>query len=80
MIDKSFYQAPQGMIDLAEPEIEIVIEDPESVGIKVGDLELTIDKKEPDFGANLAEEMDSQELAHLAGELLADSETGFRPM
>ena len=75
MIDKSFYQAPQGMIDLAEPEIEIVIEDPESVGIKVGDLELTIDKEEPDFGANLAEEMDSQELAHLAGELLADFET-----
>ena len=75
MIDKSFYQAPQGMIDLAEPEIEIVIEDPESVGIKVGDLELTIDKEEPDFGVNLAEEMDSQELAHLAGELLADFET-----
>jgi len=75
MIDKSFYQAPQGMIDLAEPEIEIVIEDPESVGIKVGDLELTIDKEEPDFGVNLAEEMGSQELAHLAGELLADFET-----
>lgn len=74
MIDKSFYQAPQGVIDLEEPEVEIVIEDPESVGIRVGDVELSIEKVEPDFGENLAESMDSQELAHLAGELLGDFE------
>jgi hypothetical protein len=74
MIDKSFYQAPQGMIDLEEPEVEIVIEDPESVGIKIGDVELSIEKEEPDFGENLAESMDSQALAHLAGELLSDFE------
>lgn len=74
MIDKSFYQAPQGMIDLEEPEVEIVIEDPESVGIKIGDVELSIEKEEPDFGENLAESMDSQELAHISGELLGDFE------
>jgi hypothetical protein len=74
MIDKSFYQAPQGVIDLEEPEVEIVIEDPESVGIKIGDVELSIEKEEPDFGENLAESMDSQELAHIAGELLGDFE------
>ena len=74
MIDKSFYQAPQGTIDLEEPDVEIVIEEPESVAIRSGDVELLIEKMDPDFGANLVELMDPQELSHLAGELIGEFE------
>lgn len=75
MIDKSVYQAPQGMIGLEAPDIEIVVEDPESISIKVDGLEISMDKVEDDFNANLAEIMDSQELATLASELVADYES-----
>lgn len=75
MIDKSVYQAPQGTIDLEAPDIEILIEDPESVSIKADGLELTMDKVEDDFDANLAEIMDAQELATLANELISDYES-----
>jgi hypothetical protein len=75
MIDKSVYQAPQGTIDLEAPDIEIMIEDPESVSIKADGLELTLDKVEDDFDANLAEIMDPQELATLANELIEDYES-----
>lgn len=39
-IEKSLYEAPQGLSALAEeePDIEIEIEDPESVNIKMGVL------------------------------------------
>ena len=74
MIDKSLYQAPQGTIDLEAPDIEIMIEDPESVSIRADGLELTLDKVEDDFNANLAEIMDPQELATLANELIEDYE------
>ena len=38
-IDKGLYQAPTGIEDLAGPEIEIEVEDPESVRIGLGDIE-----------------------------------------
>jgi hypothetical protein len=67
-IDKALYQAPIGM---ASPDIEIEIEDPESV--KIGGMEIEI---EPggEFDCNLAEEMDEGQLSTLAGELLEDYE------
>ena len=67
-IDKALYQAPIGM---ASPDIEIEIEDPESV--KIGGMEIEI---EPggEFDCNLAEEMDESQLSTLAGELLEDYE------
>jgi hypothetical protein len=73
-MDKALYEAPQGLQALAaEPDIEIEIEDPESVKIGVGDVEIEIRPGEgDDFGANLAEEMDERELATLAGDLLGD--------
>jgi hypothetical protein len=78
-IDKSLYEAPQGLEALAaqdvEPELEIEIEDPELVKIKAGDMEIEIDpqeESEDEFNANLAEEMDDRELQTLAGELLGD--------
>jgi len=75
-IDKALYEAPQGIEALAqaEPEIEIEIEDPESVNIKVGDVELEFDNypAEDSFNDNLAEQMDERELATLASDLLGD--------
>jgi hypothetical protein len=60
-IDKALYQAPKGIEEdaemlMGEPDIEIEIEDPESVSIKAGGLEIVIDpdKEGPDFYANLA--------------------------
>jgi hypothetical protein len=78
-IEKSLYQAPVGLEQLAaeeEPmEIEIEIEDPEGVTIGVDGvpiLELDKDDDEDDFNANLAEELTSQALAQLAGDLTGD--------
>ena len=78
MIEKSLYQAPVGVTEEvlnAPPEIEIEIEDPESVTVGIDGLEIEIEKEEPsdkDFDANLAEYIDSGELAQLAGDLLGD--------
>lgn len=74
-VDKSLYEAPQGLEALSqnEPDIEIEIEDPESVSIKAGGMELTIaGEVEEDFGKNLAEDLSEQVLASLAGDLLGD--------
>ena len=76
-IDKALYQAPKGLDQLGEGEmpIEIEIEDPEAVEIGIdGKPLLRIEKgeEEEDFYKNLAEDMDSQALAILAGELVGD--------
>ena len=57
-IDKSLYQAPEGIEALAaaEPEIEIEIEDPESVTIGIDGLEIVLEKEEEstdEFNDNL---------------------------
>ena len=76
-IEKSLYEAPQGLSALAEeePDIEIEIEDPESVNIKMGDVEIEIDpdaEDEEDFNQNLVEVMEDADLQQLAGELTED--------
>jgi len=77
-IDKALNQAPMGLQDedlaMMEPDIEIEIEDPESVKIKTGGLEIEIEPGEDgdDFNANLAEEMDEGELTELAGDLIGE--------
>ena len=76
-IDKGLYQAPKGMEELGEQEtaIEIEIEDPEEVNIKIGDMEINIDPDrmpEEEFSANLAEELPEQYLAELSSDLLGD--------
>ena len=76
-IEKSLYQAPLGIDSLEEPAIEIEIEDPESVKIGIGDLEIELgkeDSEDEDFDDNLAEYMSTGELAELAGDLLGDFE------
>jgi hypothetical protein len=75
MIDKGLYQAPEGIADNAEPPIEIEIENPDSVSIDMGDIEIDLAPQEEtaeDFDANLAEYMDDSELDSLASELVAD--------
>jgi len=73
-IDKSLYQAPQGIDALAQDEepLEIEIVDPEEVNIKAGDMEISLmqgDDEEESFSDNLAEYMDDGAMAELAGEL-----------
>ena len=75
-IDKALYQLPMGMDEAlmeAEP-IEIEIEDPESVSIGLGDIEIRMEKGEEDdeFSENLAEVLETDELESLAGDLLGD--------
>jgi hypothetical protein len=75
-IDKALYAAPLGIEQLAEQEepLEIEIEDPESVSIRQGDLELTIETEEveDDFERNLAEDIDDGALQSIASELIGD--------
>ena len=77
MIEKSLYQAPVGIDTLPTPDIEIEIEDPESVKIGIDGMEIEIEPAEPsdqDFDANLAEYMSEGDLTEIAGDLLGDFE------
>ena len=77
-IEKSLYQAPEGLeaLDAAnqQPDLEIEIEDPESVAIRAGDMEIDIEPgvDEDEFNKNLAEDMSEQDLQSLASELISD--------
>jgi hypothetical protein len=79
-IEKSLSQAPLGLgaLPMMEegPELEIEIEDPESVEIGIDGMPvLRIEEEEPsdkDFDANLAEYMGEDELQMLASELVGD--------
>lgn len=74
-IDKSLYQQPVGIEELAQDEepIEIEIVDPEEVSIHAGDMDLSIeaDEDEKGFDDNLAEYMGEGAMQALAGELVA---------
>ena len=79
-IEKSLYAAPMGLeqlaaMDEAGPEIEIEIEDPESVSLNIDGLEIEIvpdEESEDDFNANLAEYISEEELQSIASELISD--------
>ena len=73
-IDKGLYAAPQGIDQqmMEEPDVEITIEDPESVEIGIDGLQIDMKKAEAsdeDFDANLAEFMGEDELSLIASEL-----------
>jgi len=74
----ALYKAPLGLDAIEEPmDIEIEIEDPESVGITVDGLEITLEPERDtpeDHDANLAEYIDDRELATIASDLLEDFE------
>jgi len=75
-MDKSLYQAPMGLSNLAEqPDMEIEIEDPESISIGMGDIEIDLKPRKEtseDFDANLAEYMDEGDLDALGNDLVED--------
>ena len=78
-VDKSVYTAPQGLdsLDPTQPDIEIEVEDPESMSITADGMEISLTEDDmqevsDDFNANLAEELDDGLLEELSGELLGD--------
>lgn len=76
-IDKSVSQAPQGIEDLAKAQsaLSIQIEDPESVTLDDGSMEITITpgtEGDEEFNANLAEELDEGQLTELSGDLIGE--------
>lgn len=83
-IDRALYAAPVGLEQMGEaPEIEIEIEDPESVKIGIDGMEIEIEpgaESAEDFDANLAEYMDEGELQKLSSELvgLVDADINSR--
>jgi hypothetical protein len=78
-IDKSVYQAPIGEDqDPQNPEtsaLSIEIENPDSVTLDDGSMEITIvpgKEQDDEFNDNLAEEMDEGQLTELSGDLLGE--------
>jgi hypothetical protein len=77
-IDKSVYQTPMGLDqDPQNPEttaLSIEIENPESVTLDDGSMEITIvpGKEDDEFNDNLAEEMNEGQLTELSGDLLGE--------
>ncbi len=76
-IDKSVGQAPLGIEELAatQPDLSIEIENPESVTLDDGSMEITITpgkETNDEFNANLAEDMDEGQLTELAGDLVGE--------
>ena len=80
-IDKALNQAPMGigtgiMGASAEPDLEIEIEDPESVKMRVDGLEINLEPEdaEEEFSENLAEYIAEDTLEMLANDLISDFE------
>ena len=84
-VDKSINQAPLGLdATLAEgvvpgvnvaPDLEIEIEDPEEVKLRMDGLEIEIEpgeKEEDEFSQNLVEILDEGQLAEIAGDLIGE--------
>jgi hypothetical protein len=76
-IDKSLAQAPQGIEELAmsQPDLAIEIENPESVTLDDGSMEITIvpgKEQNDEFNDNLAEDMDEGQLTELSGNLIGE--------
>jgi hypothetical protein len=76
MMDRGLYQAPQGLpTEDMGPDIEIEIENPDSLTLGLGDIEIQLKPEKETaetFDANLAEYMDDGDLSGLAEELVGD--------
>ena len=68
-IDKALYEAPQGLAAIDAPDIEIEIENPDSVSINGIEIEMP---EAIDFSENLAEVIPDNVLASLAADLISD--------
>ena len=76
-IDKSLAQAPKGIEELAmsQPDLSIEIENPDSVTLADGSMEITIEpgkETNDEFNANLAEDLDEGQLTELSGDLIGE--------
>ena len=75
-MEKGLYQAPVGLSEMMDaPDIEIEVEDPESMHIGMGDVEIDLKPQKEtaeDFDANLADFMDQGELDALGNDLVDD--------
>ena len=76
-IEKGIAQAPQGIEELAQaqPDLSIEIENPDSVTLDDGSMEITITpgkETNDEFNANLAEDMDEGQLTELSGDLVGE--------
>lgn len=78
-MDKGLYAAPLGMEQEMDAPIEIEIEDPESVDIGIGGLQIHIEPDTADdFDANLAEFMDDSDIKGLSSDLIDDFDKDTR--
>jgi hypothetical protein len=76
-ISKGLYAAPQGLSDMDTSGIEIEIENPDRVGVDLGDVEIELTPAKPtkeDFDANLADFMDDSDLEGLGSDLVSEFE------
>jgi hypothetical protein len=73
-MEKSFYEMPQGIEALEGPEIEIEVENPESMSIEIDGIEidLTPPMEEDEFDSNLAEFIDEGTLATIGSDLVEE--------
>jgi hypothetical protein len=78
-MDKGLYAAPLGIEEEMgmAPPLEIEVEDPESMSISMGDIEIDLSPVDDteggeDFDANLADFMSDSALDSLGGELVSD--------
>jgi hypothetical protein len=73
-MEKSLYQAPQGISEL-QPDMAIEIENPDAVHIEMDGLEIDLEPGQEtaeEFDANLAEYLDEGYLSSIAGDLIED--------
>lgn len=73
-MEKSLYEMPRGIEALEGPEIEIEVENPESMSIEIDGIEidLTPPAGEDEFSDNLAEYIDDGVLATIGSDLVED--------
>jgi hypothetical protein len=77
-IEKGLYQAPMGMDNeptMEDAALSIEIENPDSVTLDDGSMEITIEpgkEQDDEFNANLAEDMDEGQLTELSGDLIGE--------
>jgi len=75
-MEKGLYQAPVGLSEMMDaPDVEIEVEDPESMSIHMGDVDIDLEphkETSEDFDANLADFMDQGELDALGNDLVDD--------
>jgi hypothetical protein len=74
LMEKSLYEMPRGIEALEGPEIEIEVENPESMKIEIDGIEIDLAPPagEDEFSDNLAEYIDEGTLATIGSDLVED--------